>query len=290
VTTRSLTRAEFLGLIAAAVVPVHASTVDVQLPLLPKSLRFAVIGDSGTGERPQFQIGELMSQYLAKFPFDFVLMLGDNIYGSKTASGFRKKFEEPYKGLLDANVKFYAALGNHDHSDEIYYKPFNMNGKRYYNFHAGNADFFALDSDYMDPAQVDWLQHQLSATTAAWKICFFHHPLYSHARFHGEDVDLRSRLEPIFQKYGVNAVLTGHQHVYERLKPQGGINYIVLGNSGQLRPHDLMPSPETAKGFDTDQTFMLVEIADKTFHFQTISRANQTVDRGQFEIASSNAK
>src|ERR1700722_8803046 len=113
-----------------------------------------------------------MAKCREKFPFEFVLMLGDNIYGSKTASGFRKKFEEPYKALLDANAKFYAALGNHDHSDEVFYKPFNMSGKRYYNFHAGNADFFALDSDYMDPAQVDWLRQQLSGSTAAWKICF----------------------------------------------------------------------------------------------------------------------
>jgi len=224
-----------------------------------------------------------MSRSRDKFPFDFVVMLGDNIYGSKTASGFRKKFEEPYKTLLDANIKFYAALGNHDHSDEVYYKPFNMNGKRYYSFRVQNAEFFALDSDYMDPAQVEWFKQQLSASSAAWKVCFFHHPLYSHARFHGEDVDLRAQLEPIFHQYGVNVVLAGHQHVYERLTPQGGINYIVLGNSGQLRPHDLMPSPDTAKGFDTDQAFMLVEIADKSFHFQTISRTNQTVDQGQFE-------
>jgi hypothetical protein len=280
-----ISRAEFLGLFAAAFAS-PANGVDLQLPMVPKSLRFAVIGDSGTGERPQFEVGELMSRYQSKFPFDFVLMLGDNIYGSKTASGFHKKFEEPYKALLDANVKFYAALGNHDHSDEIFYKPFNMNGKRYYNFHAGNVDFFALDSDYMDPAQVDWLRQQLSGSSATWKVCFFHHPFYSHARFHGEDVDLRSQLEPIFQKYGVNVVLNGHQHVYERLKPHGGINYIVLGNSGQLRPHDLMPSPDTAKGFDTDQAFMLVEVADKAFHFQTISRANQTVDQGQLDLPS----
>jgi hypothetical protein len=278
-----ISRAEFLSLIAAFWTPRAASPAELQLPLLPKSLRFAVIGDSGTGERPQFQIGALMSKARDKFPFDFVIMLGDNIYGSKTESGFRKKFEDPYKALLDANVKFYAALGNHDHSDEIYYKPFNMNGKRYYNFRNGNAEFFALDSDYMDPPQVDWLQQQLSASSATWKICFFHHPLYSHARFHGEDVDLRSQLEPIFKKFGVNVVLAGHQHVYERLKPQGGINYIVLGNSGQLRVRDLMPSPDTAKGFDTDQAFMLVEIADKEFHFQTISRTNQTVDQGKFE-------
>jgi phosphodiesterase/alkaline phosphatase D-like protein len=278
-----LTRAEFLSLIAAAAAAPRASALDLQLPLVPKSLRFAVIGDSGTGERPQFQVGDLMSRYRGKFPFDFVLMLGDNIYGSKSQAGFKKKFEDPYKSLLEANVKFYAVLGNHDHSDEIYYKPFNMGGKRYYNFRAGNAEFFALDSDYMDPPQLDWLQQQLSASSATWKVCFFHHPLYTHARFHGEDVDLRAQLEPIFQQYGVNVVLAGHQHVYERIKPQKGVNYIVLGSSGQLRAHDLRPSTDTAKGFDLDQAFMLVEVADKQFHFQTISRADVTVDQGQFE-------
>jgi len=281
-----ITRADFLRLIGAVIAPAppRPLTLDLQLPLVPKSLRFAVIGDSGTGERPQYEIGQLMASYHEKFAFDFVLMLGDNIYGAKSAAGFAKKFEQPYKALLDADVKFYAALGNHDHSDEIYYKPFNMNGKRYYNFRAGNAEFFALDSCYADPTQMEWLDEQLSASSATWKVCYFHHPLYTHARFHGEDVDLRAQLEPLFTKYGVHLVLSGHQHVYERVKPQKGINYIVLGNSGQLRPHDLMPSPETAKGFDTDQAFLLAEVAGKEFHFQTISRAGRTVDQGQFEV------
>jgi hypothetical protein len=281
-----ISRAGFFRLIAAALTPAPTpvAAVNLQLPLVPKSLRFAVIGDSGTGERPQYEVGQLMARYHEGFAFDFVLMLGDNIYGTKNAAGFDKKFGQPYRSLLDANVKFYAALGNHDHSDEIYYKPFNMNGKRYYNFRAGNAEFFALDSCYADPPQMDWLASQLSASNATWKVCYFHHPLYTHARFHGEDVDLRAQLEPVFTKYGVNLVLTGHQHVYERIKPQKGIQYIVLGNSGQLRPHDLMPSPDTAKGFDTDQAFMLVEVVGKEFHFQTISRAGHTVDQGQFEV------
>jgi hypothetical protein len=282
--TTNFSRAEFLGLIAAALIPSPALALDLKLPLISKSVRFAVIGDSGTGDRPQFAIGDLMARYHGIFPFDFVLMLGDNIYGSKSANGFRAKFEDPYRKLLDANVKFYASLGNHDHSDEIYYKPFNMSGKRYYNFRVENVEFFALDSTYMDPPQIDWFSRQLYASSAAWKICFFHHPLYSNARYHGEDVDLRTQLEPLFRKFGVNVVLNGHQHVYERLKPQNGASYIVLGNSGQLRPHDLRPATSTAKGFDTDQAFMLVEIAGTQLSLQTISRTDQTVD--QFQIQS----
>jgi hypothetical protein len=210
-------------------------------------------------------------------------MLGDNIYGGQGAEDFKSKFEVPYKPLLDAGVKFYAALGNHDDPNQRFYKPFNMGGKRYYNFKNGNAEFFALDSNYMDPEQLDWLTKQLRNSNATWKICYFHHPLYTNARFHGPDTDLRKRLEPIFQQSGVSVVYAGHQHVYERLKPRNGINYFVLGNSGELRFHDLRPSQDTAKGFDTDRSFGLVEIAGDQLYFQTISRTGETVDFGVIE-------
>ncbi len=258
----------------------QAPVLPLKLPLKPNSVRFAVIGDSGTGEKEQYQVGQQMANYHASFPFDFVLMLGDNIYGSQTPADYKRKFEDPYKPLLDAGVKFYAALGNHDDPNQRFYKPFNMGGRRYYNFKKGNAMFFALDSNYMDPPQLTWLTMQLSQSDSAWNICYFHHPLYTHAKFHGADVDLRTRIEPLFRQSGVNVVLAGHQHVYERIKPQYGIYYFVLGNAGELRFHDLQPSPDTIKGFDTDRTFMLVEIAGDEFNFQTISRTGETVDAG----------
>jgi 3',5'-cyclic AMP phosphodiesterase CpdA len=270
-------RLTFLLLLAG---PAWHTAAQVSLPLKDKSIRFAVIGDGGTGEKPQFEVAQEMVQFHRTFPFDFVLMLGDNIYGSKSAGDFRKKFEEPYRQLLDAGVKFYASLGNHDETNERMYKPFNMNGKQYYSFRKGNAEFFALDSNYMDPVQVKWLGDQLAASDATWKICFFHHPLYSDGKTHGPTVDLRRQIEPIFLAHGVNLVLSGHEHFYERLKPQKGINYIVLGSSGQLRPHDIRPSQDTAKAFDTDRAFMLVEIAGDRLYFQTISRTGETVDTG----------
>jgi hypothetical protein len=250
------------------------------LPLKPNSVRFAVIGDNGTGEKEQYEVGQQMAMFREKFPFDFVVMLGDNIYGGESASDFKKKFEDPYKRLLDAGVKFYASLGNHDNPNERFYKPYNMDGKRYYSMKKGNAEFFALDSNYMDPEQLAWLDKQLDGSSAPWKICFFHHPLYSDGKFHGPDKDLRARIEPIFEKRGVKMVLSGHEHVYERIKPQNGIYYFVLGNSGELRRHNLRPSGIMAKGFDTDRSFMLVEIAGDDFCFQAISRTGQTIDSG----------
>jgi len=263
---------------------ISAETPELKLPVKPDSVRFAVIGDSGTGEKAQYETAAEMAAIHARYPFEFVIMLGDNIYGGKSAADFKRKFEDPYRELLDAGVKFYASLGNHDETNERLYKPFNMDGKRYYTFKRGNAEFFVLDSNYMDREQLDWLQVQLTGSHAAWKICYFHHPLYSDARAHGPDTDLRKLLEPLFQAHGVSVVFAGHEHVYERLKPQNGIYYFVLGNSGQLRFRDLRPSPETAKGCDTDRTFAVVEIAGNQLYFQVVSRTGETVDSGLLEL------
>jgi hypothetical protein len=261
---------------AALVLPLAAD----DLPLKEGSVRFAVIGDGGTGGKEQYQVAQQMERYRQKVKFDFVVMLGDNIYGGDSPADMKKKFEDPYKPLLDAGVKFYASLGNHDNPNQRFYKPFNMNEKRFYNFRKGNAEFFALDSNYMDPQQLDWLNNGLRGSSAAWKICYFHHPLYSDGKFHGPDTDLRARLEPVLGNDGVRVVLSGHEHLYERIKPHGGIYYFVLGNSGELRPNGLKQSSDTAKGFDTDRDFMLVEISGDQLYFQTISRTGETIDSG----------
>ena len=249
-------------------------------PSKPDSFRFAVIGDMGTGDQPQYDVANQMTKSHGTFPFDFVLMLGDNLYGGDSPSDFAKKFELPYKALLGAGVKFYASLGNHDNSNERFYEPFNMAGQRYYTFKKGNVQFFALDSNYMNPEELAWLDEHLKSSDATWKICFFHHPLYSDGKFHGPDIDLRARIEPLFLKYKVNVVLSGHEHLYERIQPQHGIYYFIEGSSGELRPHNLKPSPQMIKGFDTDQAFMLIEISGDELRFQAISRAGQVVDSG----------
>ena len=253
---------------------------EIKLPLVDKSVRFAIIGDNGNASRPQYEVAKQMERFRQKVHFDFVLMLGDNLYGRKSPADYRSKFEAPYKDLLDAGVKFYASLGNHDDPNERFYKPFNMNGQRYYTFRKGDAAFFALDSTYMDSAQLEWLDKELAkVNNTQWKLCYFHHPLYSDAR-HGPDLDLRARIEPIFKKNGVNVVLSGHEHVYERIVPQQGIAYFVLGNSGELRYHDLVKSPIMAKGFDTDRSFGMWEVNKDGLSFQIVSRTGETVDSG----------
>src|SRR5205807_2181046 len=161
-----------------------------------------------------------------------------------------------------------------------FYAPWNMNGQRYYTFAKKNVRFFVLDTDYMDPPQLQWLEQQLKSARDEWKICYFHHPLYSSGGTHGSETDLRVLLEPLFVKYGVNVVFSGHDHIYERVKPQKGIYYFVSGSAGQLRKGDLRRSALTAAGFDQDQSFMLNEIVGDDLFFQVISRTGKTVDSG----------
>jgi 3',5'-cyclic AMP phosphodiesterase CpdA len=255
----------------------------IDLPNKPNTLHFAVIGDNGTGEKPEYDIGEQMVNWSTHFQFPLVVMLGDNIYGSDRPQDFVAKFEGPYKGLLDKGVKFYASLGNHDSREQRYYKFFNMDGKLYYSYKAPKEDvrFFVLESTYMDPDQLKWFEQELKGSREKWKIVYFHHPLYSSGRTHGSQVKLREAVEPLLIQYTVSLVLSGHDHTYERIKPQNGIQYFVEGSSGQLRKGDLRrPSPLTAYGNDTDNTFMLMEVDGDTLTFNTINRQGAVIDSG----------
>ncbi|HYG80411.1 MAG TPA: metallophosphoesterase [Pyrinomonadaceae bacterium] len=257
------------------------SPVRVSLPMKDGSLKFAVIGDTGTGTEKQQQLADVMYRYKQAFPYEFVLMMGDNMYGAEKAEDFRVKFENIYKRLLDDKVMFYAALGNHDESNQRFYEKFNMNGEEYYRLKKGDVAFYALNSNYMDKRQLKWLEGELSKDTSKWKIAFFHHPPYSSGGKHGSDTKLREVIEPIFVKYGMNAVFAGHEHFYERIKPQKGIYYFISGAGGKLRSGDVKDnSPLTEKAFDKDMSFMILEIADDEMHFQVISRTSETVDSG----------
>ena len=265
----------------ALVVASLAAAQEISLPNAPDSLKFAIIGDSGTGSSSQYTVAEKLIASRAKFPYEFVLMMGDNLYSGSGPKDFEKKFEKPYKPLLDAGTKFYAALGNHDNPNERFYKGFGMNGERFYTFKPKpGVRFFALDSNYMDKAQLDWLEKELSSSGSDWKICFFHHPLYSSGGTHGSDTQLRALLEPLFLKHGVDVVFAGHEHFYERIKPQKGIYYFTSGGAAKLREGDVGKSELTAKSFDSGYHFMLVELVKDTMHFQAISDQGKTVDSG----------
>ena len=218
----------------------------------------------------------------AKFPYEFVLMLGDNLYSGSDAKDFEKKFEEPYKPLLDAGVKFYAALGNHDNPNQRFYKPFNMNGERFYTFKPkAGVRFFALDSNYMDKPQLDWLEKELAASGSDWKIAFFHHPLYSsggRARIRSPAARAaRAAVPEVRRRRRVRrprALLRAHQaaegHLLLHLRRRGEAARQATSRRSEL----------TAKSFDTGYHFMLIELAKDALHFQVITDQGKTVDSG----------
>jgi len=266
---------------ASAASPEQAQPV-VALPNKEGSFKFAVLGDFGTATPEQYQLAAQMVRLHQTFKFDFVAMVGDNLYGGERPQDFQTKFEIPYKALIDAGVKFYGALGNHDAREQRYYKLFNMGGNLYYSVKPKDAiRFFFLESTYPVPEQIKWVENELKNSASDWKIAVFHHPLYSSGERHGSDIRLREVLEPLFVQYNVSVVLNGHDHFYERIKPQKGIQYFVAGSGGQLRKGNIdRGSGLTARGFDTDYAFMAAEIIGDEMYFNAISRAGNIVDSG----------
>ncbi|HEY9283701.1 MAG TPA: metallophosphoesterase [Pyrinomonadaceae bacterium] len=286
--TAALLAACFAAESRAQVRTPHASRVGapattpaaLRLPLREGSVRFMVVGDTGTGTQQQHELAAVMARYREQFPFEFALMVGDNMYGSEKAADYKKKFEDVYKSLLDGGVKFYASLGNHDESNQRFYNLFNMNGEEYYQLQRGNVSFYALNSNYMDKKQLAWFEDKLKGDTSEWKVAFFHHPPYSSGGKHGSSVGLREVVEPLFVKYGVNVAFTGHEHFYERIKPQKGVYYFISGAGGKLREGDVKKTQMTEAAYDKDMSFMLVEVAGDEMHFQVVNRTGETVDSG----------
>ena len=276
---RSLSRSAWMAGIVATTGATALAAQTITLPVKPGSVRFLVLGDAGTGDREQYEVANQMLRYGRRFPFTFAIMLGDNIYGSERPQDFDRKFTRPYKVMLDADVEFHAALGNHDDPNQRYFKPFNLGGARYRTFKKGNARFYVIDSNYLDPAQMKWLEQELSQSSSDWKIAYFHHPLYTTAR-RGPEIELRAMLEPLFVKYGVDVVFTGHEHIYERLNPQKDIYHFTVGGAAKLRAGDTRSDPSVAARFDRDRSFLLAEIAGDSLYFQAVTRTGAVVDKG----------
>jgi 3',5'-cyclic AMP phosphodiesterase CpdA len=252
--------------------------------------RFGIIGDWGTGCEDGTGIARQMLSMHSRTPLDFVIAAGDNIYPNGSGRYFSKHFERPFARFLAERINFYAVLGNHDvregRSDQCQYPLFNMGGKCYYTLKQGDGllEFFMVDSTDFDSTQAGWLEKSLSASTARWKIAVFHHPIYSSGKKHGSDLDLRKKIEPLLVRYGVSVAFSGHDHIYERIHPQQGIQYFVTGAGGKTRRGGIdLNSPIRAASFDEDNHFMVVEVDNRQMSYQAISETNTVIDHGVCE-------
>ncbi|MGZ4965064.1 MAG: metallophosphoesterase [Limisphaerales bacterium] len=254
------------------------------------TLHFLAIGDAGSGTQMQKTVADAMGTYAQKTetssPLNFVLVLGDNFYDKGVTSTHDAQWKTKFEDMYDAKllpVPFIAVLGNHDWKTdspdvEIAYSRDNpksrwqMDGhwfKRSFSVGDVQADFFLIDSALWDgdlhvakysdkkmgDKQLAWLKEQLAASSARWKFVVAHHPVFSNGG-HGHDSNIlamRKKLLPLFNRYKVDAYITGHDHDLQRIEPPGSQTlFLISGAAGKLRPQkykDYSPFYRSTLGF-----------------------------------------
>lgn len=268
----------------------NGSAPAVEPPATPaKSVRFAVIGDTGTGDTMQFEVAKQMVAEYDRSPYKFVIHVGDIIYG-KGFSKIGEVFDVPYKPLFERGVNFHATLGNHDQDNprELSgYALLGMGGRTYYSFapEAELVEFFTFDSTVVlkgrGADQLEWLDKAMGESKARWKIVFFHHPPYSSGKRHGDDDRIIDMVVPILKKHKVQIVLNGHEHFFARLKPIEGINYIISGSGGKIHKGGLRYDGRVIYGNDQIHQFMSVTLTRDVFDYSVIGADGKVVFREQ---------
>jgi acid phosphatase len=271
-----------------------------------KPFAIAVIGDSGCGCTGQKEVADRMYSWWQKYPFNIVLMLGDNIYPSSRFRGgsrylFVDRFDNPYRPLLEHGVKFFATIGNHDletaHGADVVNDMARfhvLQPQGYYSFKPDVVEngkplveFFCLNSNRLlkqgsDPEQLVWLSNALTSSTAIWKIAFFHHPIYSPDGPHEAELGLRAGIERLLVASGVRLVLAGHSHYYARMLPQSGILHLVSGGGG-MSLKTPRPNADTAKYLKAFH-FLYLEIFPDRLEFWAIPTSGLPFDHGVLSV------
>jgi tartrate-resistant acid phosphatase type 5 len=285
-----LRRATLVGLLVVVCALLTHAPVVAQ----SNQTRFAVVGDFGDAGQSEQDVANLINGWQP----DFVITTGDNNYPAGAAATidanigqYYHQYIYPYTGAYGAGApfnRFFPTLGNHDWGDAFpnptglqpYLDYFTLPGnERYYEFVWGPVHFFVLDSDPNEPdgmtstsPQAQWLRARLAASNARWKLVYFHHPPYSSGP-HGPNADMQWP----FRAWGATAVLSGHDHDYERLNV-GGLPYFVNGLGGRSLYTFGPPLPESQVRYNDDFGAMLVNTSAQTLTFQFINRAGVLID------------
>lgn len=211
--------------------------VSAYEPLQPApEWHLAVAGDVGDSGRRLDTTGATMARVDAMQPYDDLLLLGDNVYWTGDPANLPDTVFGPFGALLGRGVGLLAILGNHDVLDghgDAQMAAMGMPG-RYWSKTVDDLLLIGLDSNNLDPEQVQWLERTLAGSDATWKVVALHHPLYS-AGYQGSNIEVRALLEPIFIEHGVQLVLSGHDHDYQRSTVIDGVTYIVTGGGSGTR-------------------------------------------------------
>ena len=252
-------------------------------------IRFAVIGDYGLAGQPAADVAALVKSWQP----DFILTTGDNNYPlgaaetiDENVGQYYHEYIYPYHGShgegADFN-RFFPTLGNHDYGSPgalPYLEYFTLPGnERYYDFTWGAVHFFAIDSDSNEPdgfrrdsPQANWLKENLAVSEAIWKIVYMHHPPYSSGT-HGPV----AWIQWPFTDWGATAVISGHDHTYERLLIDG-LPFFVNGLGGGPRYEFPSLHPGSQVRYRDDHGAMLVEAGQAQVTFQFITRKGEVID------------
>lgn len=200
-------------------------------------LRVAVVGDIGdSGKRLQGTAGAI-ERLSGEEGYQVLLLLGDNVYPNGDPARLPDTVFEPFAGVLDQGARLLAIVGNHDVKDghgAPQMQALGMPGL-WWSTRIGDVLFVGLDSnDPEDPTQKAWLEQTLATTDARWKIVAVHHPPYS-AGYQGSNRAVREAFSPLFERFGVQLVLSGHDHDYQRSRVVVGVTYVVTGAASGSR-------------------------------------------------------
>ncbi|MGH2723917.1 MAG: metallophosphoesterase family protein [Actinomycetota bacterium] len=230
----------------------------------------AVIGDFGTGEEAQREVAEALRTWADGRPLDALVTTGDNIYDSGHPDEFDQAWHQPYGWVDREGIPVLASLGNHDAETgggAPVMELLSMPGP-WYAHRLGPVELFVLDGNHLeDPAQLSFVGSALRRSAAPWKVAVVHHPPYTcgHHDGHGE---IRERWLPVFRAGGVDLVLSGHDHNYQRFPRLGDVVFVVSGGGGQ----DLDDVDECPAG-TPDPVFAL----DDRHHFVTVRATRETL-------------
>ncbi len=206
-------------------------------------VRILAFGDFGTGKPAQISTAAAMRSEHNRRPFHFGVTVGDNFYpvglDDPEHPRWKIEWEELYGPM---GIRFYPTLGNHDYESsgsalaQILYSEQSDSWEMpapNYSVRAGPVELFALDTNVLLEDQLTWLSESLKHSTAAWRIVYGHHPIYSSGTVNDrEPIDVVRRLLPILKEHGVQVYLNGHDHAMEEWAPEGGVHFFTIGAGG----------------------------------------------------------
>ncbi|MFM8526165.1 MAG: metallophosphoesterase [Cyanobacteriota bacterium] len=267
---------------ARSLVLIVVLILSSSVPALSATLRLRATGDSGSGDANQRAVGQAMARIHQQNPVNLVILAGDNIYPSGDLGLLDATVRRPYRELIQAGVPFHAVLGNHDirtdNGNGMVKEPlFGMAG-RWYVLHRGPVDLFMIDTNVNAAwqQQLPWLIDALATSRAPWKVVVGHHPLMSSGHYGDDPVGLK-RLAPLFERYGVQLYINGHDHHYERSQPIRGTTYLVVGSGGaSLRP--VVAGPRSAQALSAF-SFAELEANDTNLIIRGWSAKGQLIDQ-----------